>query len=122
MFTDIFPSRKLKKAQTDDVALDEADRAIAASEPASVARSRRKPDFRPSHHGQTPDPPYETEEAKASVISGSREKKSGFQKPKSNFSNDGRHVLRLSIINYPYLPVISPLPGVDGRLRLFASA
>lgn len=109
MFTDIFLSRKLKKAQTDDVALDEADRAIAASEPASVARSRRKPDFRPSRHGQTPDPPYETEEAKASVILGSREKKVDFRSPKViSATTEGM--------------CISPLPGVGGRLRLFASA
>ncbi len=40
LFTDVFLSRKLKEAQN-DVTLVEADRAIAASDPAAITRNRR---------------------------------------------------------------------------------
>jgi hypothetical protein len=120
LFTDVFLSHKLKEAQN-DVTLNAADRAIAASDPTSLGRGRRKPNFRPARHGPAAGPPYESRRSEGFQDFGFQGKKNGFQRPKKNFSNDRRYVPRWSFINSPSLPVISPPPSVGGRLRFFAS-
>jgi hypothetical protein len=120
LFTDVFLSRKLKEAQN-DVTLNAADKAIAASDPASLGRGRRKPNFRPARHGQAAGQPFESRRSEGFRDFGFQGKKNGFQRPKNNFSNDRRYMPRFSFSNSPSLPVISPPPSTGGRLRLFAS-
>lgn len=51
LFTDVFLSLKLMMIRLNDFTFNEADRAFADSDPASLARRRRKRS-RLAHHGQ----------------------------------------------------------------------